>query len=260
MFSRGWWLFTTIVLVAVAICVWAALWQMDRRVQKQELNQRLVERWDAPPFDLNTEPFPTDLTELEYRRVQVTGEFDYKHQVILKNTNQGELPGVTLITPLRLDNGEAILVARGWIPINEAEPASWPQFDEQNAAPVVGLIKQSQVLPGAPMPTEPQTEWFRVDVAAIQAQLPYKLLPAFLAMLPEPGRAADTLPIRTAPPELADEMMHLNYTIQWFTFAVIFAFGYVQYLIYDERRQKRIHAEKAAESSPLDLPSLPHQI
>ena len=58
-------------------------------------------------------------------------------------------------------------------------------------------------------------------------------------MLPEPGRSPYTLPARTPPPALLDEYMHVSYTIQWFSFAAIFAFGYFQLLRSQERRSRR---------------------
>lgn len=263
MFSGRNWLLTLIVVAAVAVCVRAGFWQMDRREQKRQLNQLLVERWDAPPFDLTHQALPADLGELEYRRVLVAGTFDYDHQIILRNELRDGAPGVNLITPLRLPDGRAILVARGWVPVNQAGPEYWPHYVEPADLQVVGLLKESQTLPAASQPAAPQSEWFRVDVAAIQRQTPYELMPAFLAMLPEPGRDPYALPARTPPPELADEYMHVSYTIQWFTFAVIFTFGYIQLLRVQERRSRQPVAPAAQTTgepgSTTDLPTALHR-
>lgn len=263
MFSGRNWLLTLIVVAAVALCIWAGFWQMDRREQKRQLNQLLVERWDAPPFDLTHAALPADLGELEYRRVLVAGAFDYEHQVILRNETRDGVPGVNLITPLRLPDGRAILVARGWVPVSQSGPEFWPDYVEPADLPIVGLIKQSQTLPAASQPSGPQTEWFRVDVAAIQRQIPYELMPGFLALLPEPGRSPYALPARTPPPALLDEYMHVGYTIQWFSFAAIFAFGYFQLLRVQERRSRRPTAAEAETTSgpgsTTEMPVAPHQ-
>ena len=262
MFGGRNWLLTLLVCVAVGGCFRGGFWQMGRGEKKGPLNKILGPHWGGPPFDLTRGALPADLEELEYRRIEVNGQFDYAHQVVLKNDTRDGVPGVNLVTPLVMPDGRAILVARGWVPLGNAAPEKWPQFEEKGAQPVVGLIKESQTLPGATMPTSPQTEWFRIDVEAIQRQVPYPLLPAFLAMLPEPGRSVEALPARTPPPELADEYMHVSYTIQWFTFAVIFAFGYVQYIILQERRRRRAQegAATAAQQATTDLPTLPHQV
>jgi surfeit locus 1 family protein len=262
MFSRRYWPLTLIILAAAALCIWAGFWQMDRREQKRALNQQLVARWDMEPFELNQEALPADLVDLQFRRVRVEGVFDYEHQIGLKNDFRNGAPGVNLITPLVLPDGRAILVARGWLPLDQADVEDWAQFVETDHAPVVGLIQEPQTLPGASLPDTPQQTWFRVDVAAIQQQMPYELLPAFLALLPEPGRNPETLPIRTPPPELYDEWMHVGYTIQWFSFAAIAIFGYVPMLIYLERRRVRQQAAPTAAPSPEtqgDLPAIPHK-
>lgn len=264
MFSGRNWLLTLIVVAAVAVCVWAGFWQMDRREQKRQLNHLLAERWDAPPFDLTQGALPADLAELEYRRVLVTGVFDYEHQVILRNDTRDGVPGINLITPLRLPDGRAILVARGWVPVSQSGPEYWPNYVEPADLHIVGLIKQSQTLPAASQPDGPQTEWFRVDVAAIQRQIPYELMPAFLALLPEPGRSPYVLPARTPPPALLDEYMHVGYTIQWFSFAAIFAFGYFQLLRIQERRSRRPATPEAGTAgepgAAPEMPTAPHQV
>ncbi len=262
MFSRQYWLFTLIVLAGVALCIWAGIWQMDRRTQKQELNQLLAARWDAEPVNLNQSELPADLTELEFRRIQAAGTFDYDHQILLKNDFRDNIPGVNIITPLRLDDQRAILVARGWVSLDQATPEALAKFVEPTNEPVVGIIKESQTLAGAPLPTEPQLEWFRVDVEAIQQQLPYQLMPAFLAQLPEPGRLPTQLPIRTPPPAPYDEFVHVNYTIQWFTFALVFLFGYIQYVFFQERRRQRQAREQSASQTgnTSELPTLPRQV
>lgn len=264
MFSRRYWLLTLIVVAGVALCIWAAFWQMDRREQKRLLNQQIVERWDAPLFELNQEILPADLELLEYRRVRAVGVFDYEHEIVLKNDVRDGAPGVNLITPLVLPDGRAILVARGWVPVDQATLEHAAQFVEPSDAPVVGVLKESQTLAGAPEPTTPQREWFRVDLEAIQKQIPYTVLPAFLAMLPEPGRIATDLPMRSPPPALADEYMHVGYTMQWLSFAAIGVFGYVPLLIYLERRRKRVASMTAAqggnEDAGVSLPAAPHEV
>ncbi|MEZ4620846.1 MAG: SURF1 family cytochrome oxidase biogenesis protein [Caldilineaceae bacterium] len=102
---------------------------------------------------------------------------------------------------------------------------------------------------GAKPPTEPQIDWFRIDIDAIQQQLPYELLPVFVTQLPEPGRGYDALPAREIPFEIT-EGNHFSYALQWFTFALILGFGYIQYMIYSERRGQHPKPALGEESLP----------
>jgi len=269
LFSRRWWYVTVFVILGVIFLARLGFWQLDRLAQRRELNQLVVERWDQAPFDLNQSALPTQVEELGYRRIQATGVLDYDHQLVLKNQNRDTAPGANLVTPLLLPNGQAILVARGWIPYNQSKPEAWPQFNETinetssdatAEVTVVGMIQQSQVLPGAAAPETPQTEWFRIDIEAIQRQIPYPLLPVFLTQLPEPGRAYDALPYRTVPFEIT-EGNHFSYALQWFMFAAILGGGYLPYIVYQEKRRQRLQTGEQGDNhvtpdTQVDLPAM----
>lgn len=241
-FNRRWWWTTLLVIAGVIVLIRLGLWQLDRHDQRRAFNAHVADRWRETPFDLNNLGLPGDLNTLEYRRVQVTGEFDYANQILLSNQIHSGAPGVNLITPLVMPDGRAVLVARGWIPVNRATPDQWAEFEEAEGAPVVGLIQESQLLPNGNAPTPPdapQLEWYTLNIAAIQPQMPYELLPVFVLQLPEEGRSLSTMPFR-AEPLVLDEGSHLSYAIQWFMFALIFGVGYIFFIHTQELREQRI--------------------
>lgn len=259
LFSRRWWYVTILVILGVAVLARLGFWQLERLEQRRALNQLVAERWDQDPFNLNQEDIPAQIEELGYRRIQATGVFDYDHQVVLKNQNRETEPGVKLVTPLLLADGRAILVERGWIPYAQSTPEHWAQFTEAtDATMVVGMLQKSQILPGAQPPTSAQTEWFRIDVEAIQRQIPYPLLPVFLTQLPEPGRGYEELPYRTVPFEIT-EGNHFSYALQWFMFAAILGGGYLPYIAYQERRRQRLETGQPRDytqpDGPVDVPT-----
>ena len=244
LFNRRWWWATLLIIAGVALLIRLGFWQLDRLEQKRAFNATVASRWQEAPFDLIAEGLPADLAELEYRRVEVSGQFDYDHQIVLKERPRGDVPGVVLVTPLVLDGGRAILVARGWIPYNQSAPEFWPQFEEPASAPVVGLLQESQMLPSGeapPVPEAPQVEWFSLNIDAVQPQMPYELLPVSILQLPEEGRTYDQLPYREEPLRL-DEGSHFSYAIQWFMFAAILGIGYVFLIQQQEKRLERLAA------------------
>lgn len=260
LFSRRWWYVTIFVMLGVIFLARLGFWQLDRLQQRRELNALIVQRWDQAPYNLNQAGLPAALEELGYRRIQVTGQFDYGHQIALKNQNREVEPGVKLVAPLILPDGQAILVERGWIPYAQASPAQWAQYNEKAGdTTLVGMVQKSQVLPGAKPPAAPQQEWFRIDIEAIQRQMPYKLLPVFLLQLPAPGQGYEDLPYRVIPFELT-EGNHFSYAIQWFMFAAILGGGYLPYIAYQEKRRQRLqaegHADDANPDAPVDAPAL----
>ena len=255
LFNRRWWWATLLIIAGVALLIRLGFWQLDRLEQRRAYNATVAERWQEAPFDLVVEGLPADLAELEFRRVEARGEFDYANQIVLKERPRGDVPGVVLVTPLVLEDERAILVARGWVPYNQSTPEHWPQFEEPAGAPVIGLLQESQLLPSGKAPTipdEPQIEWFSLNVDAVQPQMPYELLPVFILQLPEEGRAYTDLPYREEPLRL-DEGSHFSYAIQWFMFAAILGIGYLFLIQQQEKRLARLAAQPPEDGDQPDV-------
>lgn len=255
-FSKKWILVTILIALSMALFVWLGFWQLDRLEQKRTYNTTMAERWRQEPFDLNAEPLPQNLDDLEFQRITADGYFDFANQVIIKSQIYYDAPGIALVTPFVFADGRAVLVARGWVPADQASPQSLAQLEEPAGAPVIGLIKPSQAPPnGQPSspPATPQSEWFRIDIPAIQAQMPYALEPAWIQQLPETGRPIDKLPIREEPMAL-DEGNHMSYAVQWFSFALIAGFGYIMFVRYRERLASRPRPDNAQVLEPATQP------
>ena len=251
-FSKKWILVTILIALSMALFVWLGFWQLDRLEQKRTYNTTMAERWRQEPFDLNAEQLPQNLDDLEFRRITADGYFDYANQIIIKSQIYYDAPGIALVTPFVFADGRAVLVARGWVPADQTSPQAVAQLEEPAGAPVLGLIKPSQAPPnGQPStpPATPQSEWFRIDIPAIQAQMPYALEPAWIQQLPETGRPIDKLPIREEPIEL-DEGNHMSYAVQWFSFALIAGFGYIMFVRYRERLASRPQLDNAQVIEP----------
>lgn len=258
-FNKKWILLTIIVAGFMVLFVRLGFWQLDRWQQKIDYNTRAAERWQQPPFDLNGNTLPDDLAALEFRRVQAYGTFDYARQIALTVNCNEYLSGVHLVTPLVLEENRAVLVNRGCVPLDQADPTSWPQFEEMQTGTITGLIQASQPPPNGQQstpPAAPQRSWFRIDIPAIQAQLPYELESGWIWQLPEPGRSAAALPLRMEPMAL-NEGNHLSYAIQWFAFVAIAGFGYIMFVRYRERKAAGLHVAPQVPAMPAESTATP---
>lgn len=238
LFSRQWWLATLLVLAAMVVLVRLGFWQLNRLEQRRTRNAEITQKLSLPPLSLSDkDSLPNDLTQLKNRRVTAKGEFDFANQVALKLQNWQGSPGIHLITPLVFaDSSQAVLVNRGWIPQEEPLPEKWSQFDEPGSVTVTGFVILSEALPQNATSSRsedtvdtPQREWFRVDVEAIQAQLPYEILPIYIQQSP-PAGGNTNLPYRIEPNVELTDGPHLGYAIQWFIFALILGGGYIKYV------------------------------
>ena len=224
LFSRQWLLPTVAVVAGMIFLGRLGFWQLDRLDQRRTKNAALVAALASQPVNLNEAVLPDDLIPLKDRDAVAQGEFDFSHQGFVKlQTFQGQ-PGVNLVVPLVLDGGEtAVLVDRGWVP----EEDSYTAYDEPGQQTINGYIALTQTInrEGASSTITDKLEWYRVDIAAIQTQMPYQLLPVFLKQVP--GENNDQPPLRSEREVDLSEGSHLGYAVQWFLFSTILGVMYI---------------------------------
>jgi surfeit locus 1 family protein len=222
------------VLIVLIVLVNLGLWQLRRLEERRTLNRNLTAALEQAPIPLMGETVDPDM--LHFRRVSVKGTFDNNETIVLRNQTSGDIPGLHLITPLKISGSErAVLVDRGWIPRGQAdpEPASLNVYDLPGEVSLEGIAYRTQTRPSWLSPLDPplkagQTRlsaWFRVDIERIQEQLPYPLLPVFIRQLPAQTAAPDSLP-RPESGVALSEGPHLGYALQWFSFAAILVITY----------------------------------
>lgn len=236
--GRRWWWVTLLVLVAMVIMARLGIWQLNRLEQRQARNAEYLAQIAQPPLVLDGGPLPAEPADLRDRLAQVTGEYDFSHQIVLTQQRYNGSPGAHLVTPFRIGDSEsAILVDRGWISASELLAGNLERFDEAGRQMVLGALQLSQTLSGGRETRldGPQDEWYRIDITAIQKQVPYDLLPLYLLVSPPEG-IQETLPYRVSPDIDLTDGPHLSYAIQWFLFTVILGLGYLRFVSTHHKR------------------------
>ncbi|MFT4046759.1 MAG: SURF1 family protein [Solimonas sp.] len=146
-------------------------WQVERRAWKLDLIARVERRLQAAPVAAPArDTWATlDIAADEYLKVRVDGVFDHAHETLVQAvTAQG--PGFWLLTPLRLADGSAVFVNRGFVDAGHREPASRAAAQTDGAVHVVGLLRRSEPRGAFLRRNDPaQGRWFSRDVAAIAA-------------------------------------------------------------------------------------------
>lgn len=238
---------TLLVVVVAAACVRLGIWQLHRLQEKRAHNTALESRFAAPPIVLQGAVY--DTTGLVFRRTEVTGTFDNDRTIIFPGHSHDGMPGVQALTPLRLVDGGAVLVNRGWVPSADAATVDLAAIREEAPVRLIGIVLPFPGSTGAsaPVPTTESTGadsgsafrhvWFSVQGDALRRQFPYPLLAVLVQALP--GQETARYPLRLPPPRL-DEGPHLGYAIQWFSFAIIAIVGWVALVLKgrDERRMQ----------------------
>jgi surfeit locus 1 family protein len=235
---------TVLAFGAAAVCVRLGVWQLHRLSEREAHNALMEARMAAPPVALEHVATDTAL----YRRVALRGVYDNAHAIILANRSRRGLPGVDLLSPLRMDDGGVVLVERGWLPSADAERVDITPYALTDSVNVEGIVLPFPERHLGAIVLEPKSApanafartWFRLDRAELDRRFPYPIAPFFVREMrrepvPAPDEAAapgaragaDGPPRlhRIDPPELG-RGPHLSYAIQWFSFALIFLVGW----------------------------------
>ena len=249
-----------VVLLVVSMVV-LGFWQLRRLDDKQAYTALVEARQEEPaaevrsvvPADAGVRDDEVDV--VLYRSVTATGTYDDAETVVVENRTFNSAAGAWVLTPLRLDDGTAVVVNRGFVGFDR-EGKIVPPPAPDGEVTVDGLVFPSQQRGriGPRDPTEGQLSVLaRVDLERFADQLAYDVLPAYVQLVasdPPEVPAADDAPrlVALGPPE-PDEGPHLAYAVQWFIFTTIAAGGYgllLRRVARDNAKEERGNAADAA--------------
>ena len=200
-------LLATAALTLASLCAWAGTWQLARLRQRRARNAVVVARLARPPLPVER---GTSADSVRQRRIVARGVYDFARERVWPLRSFDGTPGVALVTPLRLADGSAVFVDRGWVPSPDAYHVNQALYREADTATVEGL---------GMIPPRGRGD---IDLGALRDSVPYALLPFILE---QAGTAAPQgLPRRWPAPALNDGP-HLSYAVQWFSFALIIVLG-----------------------------------
>jgi surfeit locus 1 family protein len=222
-----------ISLLVAAGCIRLGIWQLSRLRERRATNTAAALARGGAVLNLN-QPSPAGM-DRRNRRVTARGTYDRAYEVVLRGHVHREVPGVHVVTPLRLEGQDsAVLVNRGFLPSPDAMYAVTDSLNEPGPVTVVGLALPvpESADSGAPVMNNGRETWRRLDLAALRKRSPYPLLDVYV--LQSPDASLPPAPRRLEPQPL-DDGPHLSYAIQWFSFATIAVVGTTVFLA----RQRR---------------------
>ena len=209
--TRKDWVGAAFALLVAALFVRLGVWQLDRLHQRRAINAAVLARRALPPVTIPSATLPVD--SVRDRRVVATGAWDYSHERVWGARSYEGVPGVAVLTPLKLAGGAAVFVDRGWAPSADALHVDHAALREGDSATVSGLAFSAPRGRGD------------VDPALLRDSLPSPVA-GFVILEIQTNRQADRPSnlVYWPTPELSDGP-HLSYAIQWFAFAIIVIVG-----------------------------------
>ncbi len=224
-----------LVLAVVLSLARLGLWQLDRHAEAQERVAGQEERLAATPVPIDELLGGLALDdgdavgELEFRSVTAVGTWRPADEVLQRGRAHRGSAGYEVLTPLDLADGRTVLVRRGSVPFdNDLVPPVPDARPASGEVTVQGTLERSIPQPTSGVaqrdPEEGELDVvFNADLERLAPQLvedPATLLPMLLRLEVVTPDGPDELPLPVDRP-VPDLGPHLNYAIQWFSFATI---------------------------------------
>jgi surfeit locus 1 family protein len=224
---------TTAFLVLLPVFIGLGYWQLERAAEKTAMRDRLVERGEMEPVDVNRQKL--DAEQMNYRLARVSGRYHVDLSIYLDNKVLDGVPGYHILTPLEIGppadrDGRFILVNRGWTAWGDSRD-TLPDIDAPSGP--VELRGRLRAPPQDYFTLEEETDtgelqprWQNLDLDRYRRISGLPVGPLVLELDPE---VRDVGGLIRRWPEYGDAWIdrHKGYAVQWFALALILLVLYV---------------------------------
>lgn len=213
-----------VVLLLVSLCLWAAQWQFQRGIDRQDRNSRIESQLTLTPLEITdiSSGKGSDISSYEWRTINASGSFTSDDQILLKNRYFEGVYGFEVLTRFELSDGRIIWVDRGWVKAGK-DAQTIPTVTPIPAGPVAiaGRVRLDRSLPVGAFFALPNSGGGMIS--KLNAQTGFVSEGFYLDLLS--GSELSLTPKAPAQvPELSDGP-HLAYSFQFLFFAGLLIYG-----------------------------------
>ena len=219
--KEPWALFKSLIaLLLVIFCLWGSQWQYHRGVDRHARNAVIQDRIAQSPVALIT--LTGDLPEYEWQTVSVSGTFDVKKQILLRNRYNDGKYGYEVLTLFTSKQDKSFWVDRGWVQAG-ATATTPPVVSSlpQGEVSITGRLRLDSSLPQGSFFALPGEGEGLVSELNAQSQLDTEKFYIDLLNGSEPSLSPE---VPAQLPELSDGP-HMAYALQWIFFAGLVIYG-----------------------------------
>jgi surfeit locus 1 family protein len=240
---------TLITMILAITCIKLGLWQLNKAQLKLSL-QKQYNKYESDAAAALPKNF-SNLDEIRYKKVHVSGKYLPQYQILLDNQFDGERPGYYVITPLEIESSQdIILVNRGWVEAPEDHnriPEVETPIALQNIEGAIWVPSNKfYTLEKKSMEDKSNKRWNKVwqnmDLNLYAQLVPKKILPFIIKMSPnnEGGFARHWV----RPDDRIQT--NLSYGYQWYGFATASILIYL-YLSFKKVNMTKVNSKKEVE-------------
>lgn len=242
---RPGWVALTIMVACFAVLAFTVLspWQFGRNKEQEAQNAAIERSFTVAPQPLRTllAPGATPAAEIEWRQVRMTGHYLPQDELLARlRTVQGE-PAYEVLVPLRLTDGSAVLVDRGYLRPDEGVRVPGYAPAPGGEVTVTGRLRFDEPDPqhGEVVVQDGRRQIYAVNSHTVGAATGVRLESGYVQLVDGAPGVLSALPL----PQL-DSGPFFSYALQWIAFGTMAPLG-LGYFVWQEmtegRRVKRRH-------------------
>lgn len=255
----GWLALIAVVVAFVVACyTYLAPWQFGREAQRQAQEQAIATADALPPVPLaQLSPPGTGVDqELEWRRVEVTGEYLPDAQGLVRLRVVDGRPAVEVLTPFRTTEGRLLTVDRGTVETTSGAVTPDVAAPPAGRVTLTARMRVDQTDPEARVLDEAGFhQLYVIDSGLLGSATGLALEPGYLQLAAGQPGVLGAIPV--APDSGGAPFTNLSYALQWITFGVI-ALLALGYFIRLELLQRRGRPDRTALRRALSGDDTPH--
>lgn len=258
--SWNWAGYAAFVVVFAIACVLLSQWQMARRAETIQANNKVIQNYESTPAALSSlvPQLDTPVGPWEWHPVLVEGSYLRDQQILVRTRPLDGNPGFEVLVPFMTTAGTVFVIDRGWVPVGQDQdtPDTVPKAPGGDVTVIARLKPGEQPIPGRSAPPGQIATIELSDIAKTLQRPTYT--GAYGLMVEEtPAAAIDPKPL---PKPAIDEGAHLSYAFQWIVFGVLafVALGWAIRQEYravnaedPEERERALKRERRKERKPL---------
>ena len=212
--------FTIFVFFSIILFCSLGTWQIYRLQWKVDLINEISN-------GLNSEPvFYSNTNIKNYQKVKFSGTFDFEKQIYLYSLNNKGKPGYDIITPLKINSNEILLINRGWI---QKDRKGNKNINKVELNSYEGILKKIT----KPNPFKPDNDienniWYSLKLTDLEDFTGYKLSNFVLFLQNNQNNLVEN---KIVSPDLPNN--HLKYALTWYSVAL----SILLYFLYFRKKQ-----------------------
>jgi len=223
---------TALMLAGLALLIGLGVWQLKRLEWKQGLIAQIEARTKGPPITLeDAVALAGEGRDPSYYRVRADGRFHHAKERYLYAVSEGRV-GWHVIAPFETEDGDVVLVDRGFVPDELKDPSARALGQVENVVTVIGIARSPETQTLFTPDNEPKVNrWFWRDLAGMARSM----FPAGTTEVAPFFLEADKSEVPGGWPEGGQTRLeipnnHLQYAITWFLLATVLLIVYGLYV------------------------------